>query len=142
MSSSAQNKESINGSDRDEKGKGEKGKKPSSSSLAPSAPPPPFVFSDTTSLSSNRGGVGGSGGVSAYISSVAATKHNGPPALPATVAEHDASHPAVLHDTRLRGEYSKMYAPSEETIEVSDAVATKGGRGSKLKEVIAKRMRS
>ncbi|KAF0932361.1 hypothetical protein E2562_010307 [Oryza meyeriana var. granulata] len=41
----------------------------------------------------------------------------------------------------VEAEYSKMYALSEETIEVSDAVARKGGRGSKLKEVIAKRMR-
>jgi hypothetical protein len=38
-------------------------------------------------------------------------------------------------------EYRKMYAPSEETIDVTDPIVVKGGRGGKLKEVIAKRMK-
>ncbi|XP_025822266.1 zinc finger BED domain-containing protein RICESLEEPER 2-like [Panicum hallii] len=38
-------------------------------------------------------------------------------------------------------EYKKMYGPTEETSDAIDPVASKGGRGGKLKEVIAKRMR-
>jgi hypothetical protein len=38
-------------------------------------------------------------------------------------------------------EYKKMYGPAEETSDAIDPVASKGGRGGKLKEVIAKRMR-
>jgi hypothetical protein len=38
-------------------------------------------------------------------------------------------------------EYKKMYGPAEATSDVIDPVASKGGRGGKLKEVIAKRMK-
>jgi hypothetical protein len=38
-------------------------------------------------------------------------------------------------------EYKKMYGPVEETSDVIDPVASKGGRGGKLKEVIAKRIK-
>jgi hypothetical protein len=38
-------------------------------------------------------------------------------------------------------EYKKMYGPAEETSDAIDPVASKGGRGGKLKEVIAKRMK-
>lgn len=41
----------------------------------------------------------------------------------------------------LFDEYRKIYAPSEETTDISDPIATQGGRGGKLKEVIAKRMK-
>jgi hypothetical protein len=38
-------------------------------------------------------------------------------------------------------EYKKMYGPAEDISDLSDTVASKGGRGGKLKEVIAKRMK-
>ncbi|XP_020394807.1 zinc finger BED domain-containing protein RICESLEEPER 2-like [Zea mays] len=44
-----------------------------------------------------------------------------------------------VHD--LFEEYMKLYSSSEETTDVSDSIASKGGRGRKLKEVIAKRMK-
>jgi hypothetical protein len=44
-----------------------------------------------------------------------------------------------VHD--LFEEYRKLYLSSEETTDVSDSIASKGGRGEKLKEVIAKRMK-
>jgi hypothetical protein len=44
-----------------------------------------------------------------------------------------------VHD--LFEEYRRMYAPCEETTDASGPIASKGGRGGKLKEVIAKRMK-
>jgi hypothetical protein len=38
-------------------------------------------------------------------------------------------------------EYKKIYAPTEVTTEVTDPSEAKGGRGGKLREVIAKRMK-
>jgi hypothetical protein len=38
-------------------------------------------------------------------------------------------------------EYRIMYSFGEETTDVSDSIASKGGRGGKLKEVVAKRMK-
>ncbi|XP_025825381.1 zinc finger BED domain-containing protein RICESLEEPER 2-like [Panicum hallii] len=38
-------------------------------------------------------------------------------------------------------EYRRMYSPSEEATNVTDPIASKGGRGGKLKEVVAKRMK-
>jgi hypothetical protein len=44
-----------------------------------------------------------------------------------------------IHD--LFQEYRRMYSSIEETTDVSDSVPSKGGRGGKLKEVVAKRMK-
>jgi hypothetical protein len=41
----------------------------------------------------------------------------------------------------LFDEYMTMYAPGEETTDATDSIASKGGRGCKLKEVIDKRMK-
>jgi hypothetical protein len=38
-------------------------------------------------------------------------------------------------------EYKNIYAPTEVTTEVTDPSEAKGGRGGKLREVIAKRMK-
>jgi hypothetical protein len=41
----------------------------------------------------------------------------------------------------LFDEYRTMYAPGEETTDATNSIASKGGRGCKVKEVIAKRMK-